>query len=627
MHRVIRACLIIIYAFFVFPADSQNQIKADSIREVIENQNLSSFEELEAYYRLSAYSSSPEDELEYGVKALELSKKLNNKEYIIKSNQRIGVAHRLMGDLGKALEYLFESANEALGNDEYKLLLLEAYAEISTCYTQNGDSENAFLYGLKTIEILRKTDRKQALALSLLNTGYDYYLIANYDSAMALYNESESILKEIKMDIGLAYLTGNRALVYWKKGETEKAKKDLFQAIEMLEPFGDRYGQSDYYNQLGNIFFEEGDQNKGIVYTSKGLETAIEEGLKEQARDASYLLFQLHQKNNDHKKAIEFQTQYYAYKDSIQNLETTQELANIRTGFEVGQKQAEVDLLMAQKKSNQIIMITGGIILAVVICIAIMAYSYSKSKSRLNLKLNEQKDSLVQLNSTKDKFFSIVSHDLRGPVSTLSGLVSITKHYLDNNSTDQLEDMIDKMENSTNRLTRLLDNLLHWALQQRGQISYVPEKLDVNILFAELKDMFTDMAISKNINLQIETADDLTVFADKNAVSTIFRNLVNNAVKFTKSGGSIKIFAEKRDDLNSASIQFKDSGIGIQKDKLDSLFTLTENMPTKGTSGESGLGLGLQLVYEFIQLNKGEIQVESEEGKGTSFTVMLPLAD
>jgi two-component system, NtrC family, sensor kinase len=625
MHRIIRVVLIITCAFFVFSAQSQNQQKADSVRFLIENQELSSNQEMEAYYWLSAYSNSPEDELKFGLRLLELAKKNNNPEYLIKSNQRIGVAHRLRGNLGKALEYLFEGANIALANEEYKSSLADIYTEISTCYTQNGDSENAFLYGLKTIKILRKTDRKSVLALNLLNTGYDYYLIANYDSSMAYYNESESILKEIKMDIGLAYLIGNRALVYWKKGDREKAKEDLFRAIEMLQPFDDLYGQSDYYNQLGNIFLEEKDQKKGIIYTTRGLQMAKEEGLKEQARDASYLLFLLHQSIGEHRKAISFQTQYYLYKDSIQNLETTQQLANLRTGFEVGQKQAEVDLLIEQRRGNRIIIITGGIILFIVICLTLLIYYYSKSKTRLNNQLREQKNSLIALNNTKDKFFSIISHDLRGPVSSLSGLISITKYYLDDKKTNELRDTLSKMESSADRLIKLLDNLLHWALQQRGHFPHLPEKLSLKNSLMEVTDMFEDMAISKNIKLTLELKGDFNILADKNTSSTIFRNLLNNAIKFTPNGGNIQVSVDKDSDNNTAIIKFADSGVGIPKEKLEILFTLNENITTKGTAGEAGLGLGLQLVYEFVQLNNGAIQVESEQGKGTTFTVILPL--
>ena len=624
MHISARVVFVILLVCYALVAKSQNQILADSIKAHIGSQRLSPEELMNAYYYLSAYSSSPEEELKYGQQLLELAEKSNSREYRIKAYQRIGVANRLMGNLDMALEYLFKSADEAAGIKAFIPLLADIYTEISTCYTQNSDSENALRYGLKTIEMLRKTDRKQELAINLLNIGYDYYLIGTYDSAMNYYNESEQILSEIDFPIGTAYMMGNRALVFWKTKDNNRAKKDLFEAINMLEPYGDLYGMADYYNQLGNIHLEEKDYKKAIRYTLKSLEMAKDEGLKEQVRDASYLLFQLYQKVGDHEKAITFQTQYNAYKDSIQSIETTQRLADLRTSFEVGRKQAEVDLLLAQRRSNQIIMITGGIILLIVIILAIIIYQYSTSKIKLNKQLEEQKNDLIDLNNTKDKFFSIISHDLRGPVNNMSGLVSVSKRFLDENNTERLKEMVGNMEHSMERLVKLLDNLLHWALFQRGRFPHEPENINPKALLHEVSDMFTDMAAAKKIKLDISQVANFEVYADKNTTSTIFRNLLSNAIKFTSVDGRIKIMAEENG--STGVIKFVDNGVGIPDEKLKILFDLNDNITTRGTSGETGLGLGLQLVYDFVHLNKGEIEVESKEGVGTTFTLHLPKA-
>ncbi len=626
MFRTLRPHLAICFVLVVFAGNAQNQSKVDSLQNLLESNKLSDDEKLDAYYSLSVYSSSPEEELKYGNLLLEQATSADNKEYIIKANLRIGVAYRLQGNLGKALEFLFESASDASLSDQFKPLLVDIYQEISTCYTQNGDSETALLYGSKTIEILRTTGHRQRLALTLLNTGYDYYLIGKYDSAMAYYNESEPILQEIDMTIGLAYIIGNRGLVHWKKGDNERAKNDLNSAIEMLRPLDDRFGMADYYNQLSSIFLEEGNHKEAISYAKMGLKLAEEEGLKEQIRDASYLLYLVCQRAGDYKNALDHHARYHANKDSIQNLETTQRIADLRTAFEVGQKQAEVDLLLEQKRSNQIIIVTGGVILVIVICLVVLIYSFLKTKIKLNKQLEEQKEALITLNNTKDKFFSIISHDLRGPVNNISGLISVSRYSLDDNKTDELRDMLDKMETSVGRLVKLLDNLLQWALQQRGHFPYAPENLKLKGILEEASDMFSDMASAKNIKVDIQLNDDLDLFVDKNTASTIVRNLLNNAIKFTRTGGQVKVVAEKNGQAHFGTLRFIDNGVGIPQNKLEKLFTLNEKITTKGTSGESGLGLGLQLVYDFVQLNKGEIEVDSQEGEGTTFTVKLPIA-
>ena len=253
-------------------------------------------------------------------------------------------------------------------------------------------------------------------------------------------------------------------------------------------------------------------------------------------------------------------------------------------------------------------------------------YSYSKSKIKLNRQLEEQKDALISLNNTKDKFFSIISHDLRAPVSNLNGLVSLAKYLQDDKKSGQLTEVLDKMENSLDGLVKLLDNLLHWALQQRGHFPYLPEDLSIKNSLTEATSMFTDMASAKKIKMALHLEEDFRVYIDKNTTSTIFRNLLNNAIKFTPVGGHVQVLAEKDPDNKEAVIIFIDNGVGIPDDKLKILFNLNSSITTRGTSGETGLGLGLQLVYDFIKLNKGKIEVESEEGTGTTFTVQLPLS-
>ncbi len=605
----------------------QNQIKADSVKKVIDQGILTPSQEMDAYFRLCGFTVAPDEKLKYAEYLLELAEESNSLEYRIKAYGQIGTSHRYMGNLERALEFLFKSADAAAGKRQFELILAEVYAEISTSYTQNGDSENALFYGSKSIEILRTTGRRQTLALSLLNYGYDYYLIGNYDSALAYYNESEPILKSIKMDLGIAYIVGNRALVFWKQGDVDRAKEDLFQAIDMLKPLGDKYGMSDYYNQLGKIFLEENNDDEAIKYTTIAFNYSKEIGLKEQVRDASKLLFELNLKRGNLEEAIEYQTQYYAYKDSISNLETTQRMGDMRTEYEVGRKQAEVDLLLEQKRNNRIIMITGGFLLVAFICLVAIVYSYFKAKNRLSKQLEKQKDDLVGLNHTKDKFFSIISHDLRGPVNTLNGLVTVSQLYLNDGKGDKLKGMVDKMSESVDRLTKLLDTLLNWALQQRGHFPYVPERLDLGEIAKDVIDMFRDNAMSKKIELEFEADEAYELMADKNTTSTILRNLVNNAIKFTNEGGSVKMTAKRDSDPAFCRIQVSDDGVGIPSEKLNALFDLNETISTKGTFGETGLGLGLQLVYEFASLNKGDIKVESKEGNGTIFTIRLPLAE
>lgn len=626
MYHLTKILSFLLVLSFVM-AFSQNQSKADSIKNEIDKGILSPSQELEAYYWLSTYTSAPDEKLKHGETLLRLARRIKNEEYEIKAYCKIGIAHRFMGNLDRALEYLFKSADAANGKQRYNVFKAELYGEISTCYTQNGDSENALYYGSQSIIMLRKTGMKQQLALSLLNHGYDYYLIGNYDSALAYYNESEPILQEIGMEIGLAYIIGNRALVFWKLGENEKAKEDLFAAIDRLQPIGDEYGMADYYNQLGKIYLEEGNEEKAFSYTLQGLSMAKAVGLKEQVSDASYTLFKLSERRGNLRDALDYQTQHYAYKDSIQNLSTTQRLGDMRTEFEVGLKQAEVDYLEEQKRNTEIIIFSGGILIIAFIVLILVVYFSFKSKNRLTKQLEKKNGELVDLNHTKDKFFSIISHDLRNPVNSMSNLVTVCKMYLRDGNASGIKEMIGHMDQSVERLVHLLDTLLNWAMQQRGHFPYVPERIHLTELMEEEVQMFKIPAESKGVKLTLESENNLTLYVDRNTTSTIFRNLISNALKFTSDSDTVHITASRDAKNKYCEVKVADSGVGIAAEKVKRLFDLNEKKSTKGTSGETGLGLGLQLVNEFVKLNKGEIEVESEEGKGTVFTVRLPLVN
>lgn len=614
--------------FICFAGFSQNLKEVDSLKGLLEINAVNDREQLEILKEISFKSSSPDDIIYNANLLIERASILNENDFKALGYISLGVGHQKLGELENSQKCLFKAA-EISEEFDYPKILGMAYLEIANIYTQNEDSKNALLYNSKAIDIFRRTGDQQQLAINLLNTGYDYYLINNLDTALSYYNEAEPIFEEIGLEIGKAYAIGNRALVFWKQGDLEGATSDLLQAIDMLEPLGDQYGMADYYNQLGNVSLEQGQNREAIKYTTIGLEMAIAEDLKEQVRDASLLLSKLYKEQNEFEKSLLYQTQYIAYKDSIQDQETTQRLADLRTDFEVGQKQTEVDLLSVQKRNQQLVSAGLGAILLLTGIFAFITLKNYREKNRINqllesqaVQLTEQKGELERLNSTKDKFFSIISHDLRGPVSSFMGVSTLIRYFVESKDTDQLIEIADEMETSVGRLSSLLDNLLNWAMQQQGHFPNVPEKIDGRELVNAVLETFDKMASGKKIQLKATIEDDVALWVDGNMAQTVIRNLVNNALKFTPEGGSVHVKVASTESM--AEISVTDTGVGIPKEKLDKLFGLYAKKSTYGTTGEKGLGLGLQLVHEFLEVNNGIIQVESEEGKGTVFTVKFP---
>ncbi len=222
----------------------------------------------------------------------------------------------------------------------------------------------------------------------------------------------------------------------------------------------------------------------------------------------------------------------------------------------------------------------------------------------------------------KDRFFAIISHDLRGPVNSFQGLGAMLEYYIQKKKYNELEEMISEVGQATDQLSRLLDNLLNWASSELSIIPYEPERIEANQMISDLIQIFLSSAKVKNITLTSEIKPDTYIWADMNTTLTIFRNLINNALKFTPENGSIVIAAEAEDEYLAISV--KDSGIGVPQDKIDGLFKLSAQSSTFGTQGEKGVGLGLQLVNEFVKLNQSKVRVQSVEGSGTTFTVLFP---
>jgi signal transduction histidine kinase len=230
---------------------------------------------------------------------------------------------------------------------------------------------------------------------------------------------------------------------------------------------------------------------------------------------------------------------------------------------------------------------------------------------------------LLELNASKDKFFSIIAHDLRNPFNTIIGFSEILKEEIRSGDVARNERYVDLINNSAIQTLKLLENLLEWANSQTGKILFKPVPIELGELLSEEVDLFNDMAARKNIELKSTINDNLMIVADKNMIRTIMRNLISNAMKYTYKNGKVDVTA--RVENKNVEVSVSDTGIGMTKDTMAKIFRIDTNLSTPGTENEKGTGLGLFLCKEFIEKNGGKIWVESESGKGSIFKFLLPL--
>ena len=615
---------VVLSLFLRFPCPGQIQSVADSALNLLSQTDvLEDTEKVKLLRIVTAFSTKPEEKISYAQELINFASKIGDSEQVIAGYHLLGYGLIRTGRIPQAIEnyfYLMRIA-DSLNNNQ---LAGDARINLASAYKTNKEFNKAKSLEKEAIAHYNSTKHAGSIVTGHLNLGNTYYYLGNYDSALFELMAAKEVDDTIK-GIGEGsrdYIHGTAALVLGKMSKLDTAELLLIESLASLEKYEDHYGVADCKVQFGTICYENGQTDKAIGYLLEGYELARQHGLKEQVQDGALMLSKIFEEKRNYPNALKYQKEYYTYRDSLVNAESIRQIADERTNYEVGLKQAELDVATAEKKNREYFLIGTGIFTLLILGFALYTYRNFLAKKKINLQLEMKKIELEELNSTKDRFFSIISHDLRGPVNAFHGVSKLIKFMVQQKQMDQLEELAEHIDDSVDRLSSLLDNLLNWAVQQQGQFTYVPEKIEVQEMITDLVKTFATMAEGKKIAWHQQVEEGLYTWTDSNTTMTIMRNLVSNALKFTPEGGTVSLSA--RSTSAGVELQVSDTGVGIPREKLENLFKLQAQKSTWGTAGEKGLGIGLQLVHEFVQLNQGQIDIHSEPDKGTTFTILLP---
>jgi signal transduction histidine kinase len=233
-----------------------------------------------------------------------------------------------------------------------------------------------------------------------------------------------------------------------------------------------------------------------------------------------------------------------------------------------------------------------------------------------------QNKELQEINATKDKFFSIIAHDLKNPFNNILASSNLLATCFDTMDPNHIIKSVAAINNSANSAYKLLENLLEWSRAQTGLIEFNQERTILKNNIDLACEITESIASNKNLSLDLDISQSIEVFADRNMLNTVLRNLITNALKYTNKGGVIKIRAYSQD--NNIIVSVIDNGVGIDPAIMDNLFNISQKVSTTGTERETGTGLGLLLCKEFVEKHGGEIWVDSELGKGSEFKFTLP---
>lgn len=619
--------------------------------------------------------------LEYYEQALILYRELDDDIGVGSMLNNIGLLRESQGDYRGALKRYVEAAKIFEDKKKEKYLAL-SLTNIGNIYYTLGRYDKSLEYHTNALKINENIKDSTGLSMSYNNIGNVYLNLQDYPIALDFYNKALAINKTRNNLYSLATSYNNIGLAYQGMGVIDKTVEHNRLALELSRKTNDQIGMIHSLLNSGNIYLDKGNLDQALIYYKEALRisqtskrefihanvlqslanlyvkrnnpdeaiTLFNEALVFAKSSESLLLLndiysglaEAWQQKGEYKKAYEFMSASKSIADSTYNLENTDRLNLLRVSFESEQTERDNQLLRQQKiydeqniKRQTLIRNLLITIITIVIVSSFFVFSLYQSKKKKNIllleqneKINRQKEELnllyreqYKLNETKNKFFAIVAHDLKSPFQSIMGfseLLSSEYEYLDEMQRREAAYNIFKVSTDT---LRLIENLLEWGRSQNKGTQAVFKTFNIKELIDNTLPVFKPQLELKNISLNFDLPPMLKAWADPDMIMTVVRNLMSNAIKFTPVGGNITISAFMVNDKVKLSI--KDSGDGIPPEVKAKLFTLDPKVQRAGTMGERGTGLGLTLCHEFMVLNLGSIDVESQTGKGSTFTVSM----
>lgn len=531
--------------------------------------------------------------------------------------------------LNKAIEI-----NQPTKNIHIKVYLLNKLGRVNTAMNELTLATQNFE---QVLEYKGKIELKnEAEAYFML--GRIEKLKGNFSKSLEMHKKALAIHRRIgdRYQEGITlFFIGN---LYWSTKNEARASANYLAALEVQQEINDNAGMSETYLNIGTLFYDQKKYERAISNLKLALQYALSANLQFIARDSYLQLSQCYKQINNFERAIDYQEEFLAMNDFIENDKDERQLVKIQNrhnieDFESKINKLDIDrakkekLLTEQVAFRKNLLILTSFILIVALLLLVLYFVKRQSNKKLTLvnkKVAQQNLELKDLNATKDKFFSIIGHDLKGPLNSLSSFTYLLKDHIDSMTKEEIQTLAADLDKSQKNLYALLENLLEWSRSQTGNIEFTPEVIDLASVLDDNKQLLQAQAQNKNIDI----INDISVVglqanANKNSINTVIRNLISNAIKFTPTDGRITL--SLKNDNGKALISIADNGVGMSAEVVQKIFRIDTKHSTKGTADEKGTGLGLILCKEFVEKNGGEIWVTSEEGKGSVFSFSLPL--
>lgn len=672
--------IIFIFLFCHLDLNAQ-QINQDSINTILNSS--SDKEKINILYNTSNQIkfNNPDIALDYATQAIMIAKKINDAEGEAKNEVLVAGIFFNSGNFSKAKD-LYATANNYYSHTKNEKIKIEILNQISTInyvqgnfpaavegylnvlkfyeelndnagmlnvlgnlatlYTKQNNFSKAIEYNLRAIHIYEESSDKFRTLVSYDNVGNMYLHQGNYLKAKEYFNKSLKLYSEINNKAGKGYTLNQLGDIEMKLNNFDEALNLYNRSFAIAEALKMQPLIVSNLNDLGEVNFNLRRYDESIKCYLRAITISKNVGMKIELENAYKGLSIVYKITNELDKSKTFHALSSEIKDSLFNDSIMKLNADISLRYEAEKKQHQIELMskeqtlkdseLLRERSIRSISVVAFIILLIVIFFLIfffvqnkkIAINLEKQKNELqkkNKEITEQTEKLNQLNIVKDRFFSIISHDLRNNLSTMKLYFDLISHpqYKETDYKDVTKNISHSVENTID----LLENLLIWASAQIKGVPIHIQKINMFSLSEENINLLQNAAVEKHIEIKNEIESTLTAYGDMDMIRLVLRNLIANAIKFTRKGGLIKIYSEVENDF--CKITVSDNGVGISNESIDRLFNQYLNPTTKGTGNEKGTGLGLILCKDFIERNNGKIWVESEEDIGSKFIFTLQI--
>lgn len=585
--------------------------------------------------------------------ALRIDEQRNNFEGIAKTNYDLSTFYYRQDKFELALRYILESIEyHEMVQDSFRLG--HALNVLGNIYISLNDTTKAletYKWGEQIAQDIGEKDMESTLSnniFSLLKNDVNFLdealAYGNKALAQATEKDDESLLLALYSNFGALYeIQGdyNKALAYYRMARTfEEGENVRFILVAGL------------YYLKGTLHNLMQDYDSARYFYNKSLTISKTIDSKRYQWQNLSGLSSLDSLQGNYLQALTKYQESIAIRDSIWKLDNKNRIAELQIIYETDKKAAEnlalkeSNVLKEKVITNQHRILVFGIaaIMFFVLFLINLLLARRKLKlynnrleeknkeilqkqneiNRYNQDLLNQREQLITLNQTKDKFFSIIAHDLRGPFSGLINLLDLVINEFETMSSDEKKAMLTTMHRSSVNTYNLLVNLLEWSQAQQGMLSCRPVETNIANVLQDALHVLATRIEAKNHTIVNHISEELSVNCDPDLTKSIFINLINNAIKFTARQGLIELYSEMEEDQVRFCI--RDNGIGITQANVQELFNLGAEVKRKGTDGELGTGLGLVMVKNFVEMQHGSISVESKEGQGSLFMFTLPLS-